>query len=61
MLIVLMAWLYVIGVFAAAQNSLASAVSILLFLGVLPVLLLAWLLRRRRRVRIAEAQSRDGA
>jgi uncharacterized membrane protein len=61
MLIVVMAWLYVIILFAVAQSSAGSAAVILIFLGVCPVVLLAWLLRMRRRQRIRSAQSRGEA
>lgn len=56
MLIVVMAWLYVIVIFAVAQERMAATLFILLFLGVLPVMLLGWLLRRRRRIRLAQRQ-----
>jgi uncharacterized membrane protein len=57
MVIVLLAWLYVIGVFAVAQTSVGGAFMVLIFLGVLPVMLMGWLLRLRRRQRFAREQS----
>jgi len=61
MLVVVMGWLYVIVVFAVAQDSTVAMVSVLFFLGVLPVALLGWLLRRRRRMFLAKASARDDA
>ncbi|MDF0606242.1 hypothetical protein HZU77_011355 [Neisseriaceae bacterium TC5R-5] len=46
MLIVLMGWLYVVLMFAVAQNTLLATLSILFFLGFLPTCYLA---RRARR------------
>ncbi|MBV8049317.1 MAG: hypothetical protein JO171_19365 [Paludibacterium sp.] len=58
MIVVLLGWLYVVGVFAVAQTSWTSRVSVLLFLGVLPLWLLGRVLQRRRRLRLAKAQNR---
>ncbi|WP_133682447.1 hypothetical protein [Paludibacterium purpuratum] len=59
MLIVLLAWLYVVVLFAVAQSSVASALSVLVFLGALPIWLMGRVLRRRRRLRLARAENRS--
>jgi uncharacterized membrane protein YqjE len=61
MLIVVMAWLYVIVIYAVAQTRLSATLAVLVFLGVLPVMLMGWLLRRRRRMRLMREQARENA
>ncbi|WP_215782576.1 hypothetical protein [Paludibacterium sp. B53371] len=58
MVVVLLAWLYVIVIFAVAQTTMVATVSVLFFLGVLPVLGMGWVLRRRRRMRLARLEKR---
>jgi len=53
MLIVAIAWLYVVVMIAAVSESLLIAMVRLLFLGVLPVGLLLWIKLRQHRARMA--------
>jgi type VI protein secretion system component VasK len=53
MIIVAIAWLYVVVMIAAVSDSLLIAIVRLLFLGVLPVGLLLWIKLRQHRARIA--------
>jgi hypothetical protein len=61
MVIVLLAWIYVIMLFALAQNSMVAGFAVAFFFGFCPLSLLGWLLRRRRRMRIARLESRRKA
>lgn len=58
MVIVAMGWLYVVALYAAAQDSVGAALSVLLFLGLLPLALLGRVLRRRRRLARARVENR---
>ncbi|WP_203525664.1 hypothetical protein [Crenobacter caeni] len=58
MYLALIGWLYVVLMFSIAQESVVATVFYLLFLGVLPVVLIGWMRRVRRRER---AQERDDA
>ncbi|TCW30801.1 hypothetical protein [Gulbenkiania mobilis] len=49
MYLVLIGWLYVVLMFAVAQETLVRGMLVLFFLGLLPVLFLGWLGRSRRR------------
>lgn len=53
MIIVAIAWLYVVVMIAAVSESLLIAIVRLLFLGVLPVGLLLWIKLRQHRARVA--------
>ncbi len=58
MYIVAIAWLYVVGLMALAEDSLVAGLLTLLFYGLAPLALLLWLLgtpERRRRASRAEA------
>lgn len=54
MYVVLIGWLYVVLMFAVAQETLVRGMLVLFFLGLLPVLFLGWLGRSRRRRRNEE-------
>ncbi len=61
MYLILMGWLYVVLMLAAAQNSWAATAAILFFLGFLPTFFVAHLTRsrlRRRRERAMERQEK---
>ncbi|UTH73460.1 hypothetical protein [Chromobacterium sp. IIBBL 290-4] len=58
LIIVLMAWLYVVVLYAAGQASVAAGAAIFIFLGVAPTWFVAWVVRnklRRRRETEKEA------
>lgn len=59
MVIVAMGWLYVVALYAAAQNSVGAGLAVLLFLGLLPLALLGRVLRRRRRLLRERAGNRQ--
>jgi hypothetical protein len=59
--IILMGWLYVIMLLALTQASVAAGVSLALFLGVCPVILMGWVLRRRRRMRLEHEETERDA
>jgi uncharacterized membrane protein len=61
MIVVLLGWLYVVVIFAVAQPTWTSRLLTLLLLGALPLWLLGRMLRRRRRLRQAKAESRAKA
>jgi len=58
MYLALIGWLYVVLMFSLAQERVLATVFYLLFLGVLPVVLIGWMRRVRRRER---ARERDDA
>lgn len=55
--IVAIGWLFVIGVMALALSGTLAAIAWFVFAGLLPVLLLGWLVGRRR----ISARKRDGS
>ncbi|QEL57820.1 hypothetical protein FYK34_06335 [Chromobacterium paludis] len=57
MLIVLMAWLYVVLMLAIGQDSVAAGLGIAFCLGVLPLWFVAWATRNRLRRRREERKS----
>ena len=56
--IVIIAWLFTIGVMALALSSTVAAIAWFVGAGLVPVLLLVWLAARRRGV---SARTRDGS
>ncbi len=58
--IVVIAWLFVIGLMALASSSPLRGVVLLVGAGLGPVLLLAWLLRSRRRKSALERKLHGG-
>ncbi|WP_233163941.1 MULTISPECIES: ATP synthase subunit I [Chromobacterium] len=56
MLIVLMAWLYVVLMLAVAQDSVAAGLAVGFLLGVLPTWFVAWVVRNKLRRRRAERE-----
>lgn len=56
--IVIIGWLFTIGVMALALSSTVAAIAWFVGAGLLPVLLLAWLAARRRRL---SARTRNGS
>lgn len=59
MYLVLIGWLYVVLMFAVAQESLIRSGFVLFFLGVLPTWLLMWLTVRRRRLKAQLAREAE--
>jgi len=59
--IVIIAWLFTIGVMALALSSALAGVAWFVGAGLLPVLLLVWLAARRRRTRQDTSAPQDGA
>ncbi|MFO1412975.1 MAG: hypothetical protein U1F10_03505 [Burkholderiales bacterium] len=58
--VVVIAWLFVIGVMALALSSTLAGLAWFLGVGVLPVWLLGWLALRRRRSRLeGDVEARD--
>ena len=60
--IILIAWLYIVILLAASSGSIARAVNVMLFLGVIPVGLMLWtslrkVHQRQRAIREAQAES----
>ncbi|WP_432721731.1 hypothetical protein R0381_002175 [Jeongeupia wiesaeckerbachi] len=61
MYILLIGYLYVVVMFAAASGSIAKAVVWIVLLGVLPTWLLVWLKRRGQIVRERKAAEENGS
>ncbi|WP_233201171.1 hypothetical protein [Chromobacterium alticapitis] len=60
MLIVLLAWLYVVLMFAVGQDSVGGGLAVAFLLGVLPTWFVAWTARNRlRRSREARKTGRE--
>ncbi|RXZ42090.1 hypothetical protein [Crenobacter cavernae] len=59
MYLILIGWLYVVLMFAVAQDSLVRSGFVLFFLGVLPTWLTVWLVHRRRRLNEALAREAE--
>ncbi|MBP6561936.1 MAG: hypothetical protein KA214_00515 [Neisseriaceae bacterium] len=58
MYIIWVAYLYVVLMFSAVQESIARMVIYMVFLAVIPTLVMGWVLRQRRRNQKAKQQSR---
>jgi len=57
---IVIGWLYVVLMFAAAQETLARSIVMALFVGVLPVWFLLWVKVRRLRIKRQLAQEAAG-
>ncbi|MDN0075370.1 hypothetical protein QU481_10755 [Crenobacter sp. SG2303] len=61
MYLVWIGWLYFVVMFSVAQGSVDRGVLMFMLLGVLPTLFMSWVLRQRRRNRLARvSESQDG-
>jgi hypothetical protein len=58
MYLIWIGWLYFVLMFSVAQGSVLRGGVILVLLGVLPTLLMGWVLRQRRRNRLAREQEK---
>lgn len=59
MYIIWVAYLYVVLMFSAVQESIARMVIYMVFLAVIPTIGMGWVLRQRRRNQKAKQQSQD--